>query len=142
MVVRKKTRTKIDEMENEMVQEERRLEALEKFDPRRPPHRQKSDEDYSSLLQDLWKANQSSVLFKSMEGTGNSSHTKHDMLEIAMKVITRCEGKTDEEKQREFYKELSISENEKRRIEISTRGQADSQTWINARRGRITASQK
>ena len=54
--------------------------------------------------------------------------------------MTRCESNNDEEKQREFYKELCITENEKRRIEISTRGQADSQTWINARRGRITAS--
>ena len=140
MVVRKKTRTKINEMENEMVQEERRLEALQKFDPRRPAHHQKTDEDVSSLLHDLWKANQSSVLFKSIEGTGNSSNTTHDVLEIATKVITRCESKTDEEKQREFYKELCITENEKRRIEISTCGQADSQTWINARRGRITAS--
>ena len=71
IVVRKKSRTKVKE--NEIVREERRLEALQKFDPRRPAH-------------------------------------------------------------------CNITENEKRRIEISTRGQADSKAWVNARKGRITAS--
>ena len=138
IVVRKKSRTKVKE--NEIVREERRLEALQKFDPRRPAHCKKTDEDVSSLLQDLWRTNQSAVLFKSIEGTENASNATHDMLKIASKVISRCDDKTDEEKQREFYKELNITENEKRRIEISTRGQADSKAWVNARKGRITAS--
>ena len=39
-----------------------------------------------------------------------------------------------------FTKSSTSLKMKKKRIEISTRGQADSKVWVNAREGRITAS--
>ena len=61
MVVRKRTRSKSIAMENEIFHEERPLEALQSFDLQ-PSHCKITDEDVSSLLQNLWKRNQGSVL--------------------------------------------------------------------------------
>ena len=105
------------------------IRSLESFDPRPETMRNTSSDRVPTLLQDVKGKGLcvSLLLDASVRVDVPEETTVLTKTELLEKVIN-------------FKKQLEVSEEEVRRIEIATRGQSKSPQWFEARRFRLTAS--
>ena len=90
----------------------------------------------SSLYQNLLKTSPNAVVFKSIEGLGIPDSNLSSLRDIAAEVIT-SKDVSDDEKISTFLKKIDLTTNQRRRSEKATCGQADTNIWTDARKGRI-----
>ena len=143
LVLRKRIRTKLksDPASQKRSTEEERSKALRDFDPRLPRHRE-SDDDQIKLFYECLAKNpmtKGAVLFKSIEATETSVSSEKFVIEQVVEKVMDL-NVSNEERVSTLFEQMAMTQDECTKLEMKTRDQSSSELWVEARKGRLTAS--
>ena len=124
-MVRKRIRSKCQNTvdQDAEAREQTRLHALQAFEPRQEPHRTKTNEQISFLIDNLLEV----CLVFPIEGLGIPTKNNANIIDIANEIIHK--KKANDGKITEFLQKPKISGKERDLLEKSTCGQANNSGW-------------